>query len=158
MISKSMNWQKIEKMLISEAFSKSLKSSHSKITIKFQMFFNYESSLLQAKSQKTALPSVESVVSFRVKWALFPFGVLSVLEWGTCSVRLYHWATGLRGFSSISYQWSLPRPENCGPIPQHPITSLLPILELERKKQKKTYILNGELCNMINVKTWFLAA
>lgn len=45
----------------------------------------------------------------------------------SCSV--YHWATGLRGLSSISIQWSLPRPMQLLPIAQHPITSFAPTLK-----------------------------
>ena len=48
---------------------------------------------------------------------------------GSTSWRLYHWATGLRGFSSISNQWSRAVPTYPGPTTKHPINSLLPTLQ-----------------------------
>lgn len=47
---------------------------------------------------------------------------------GADSIRVYHCATGLRGLSSISCQWSRPAPMKHGPMPQQPISSLCPIL------------------------------
>jgi len=47
---------------------------------------------------------------------------------GTVSNKGYHWATGLRGLSSISSQWSRPIPIKLEPIAVHPINSLWPIL------------------------------
>lgn len=44
----------------------------------------------------------------------------------SCSV--YHWATGFRGLSSISIQWSRPSPIQLLPMAQQPITSLAPTL------------------------------
>lgn len=75
----------------------------------------------------TLLPSLESSVDWRWRRQHLPLGVM--LEGaGRCSCRGYHWATGLRGFSSISYQWSRPRPLYLGPRATLPISSSLPIL------------------------------
>lgn len=49
---------------------------------------------------------------------------------GTVSSKGYHWATGLRGLSSISSQWSLPIPIKLEPIAVQPISSLCPILNI----------------------------
>lgn len=45
---------------------------------------------------------------------------------GTLSIRGYHWATGRRGHSNISSQWSRPGPITWEPITATPSSSLAP--------------------------------
>ena len=47
---------------------------------------------------------------------------------GRFSCSGYHCATGRRGLSNISNQWSRPRSRYCGPSAKQPISSLLPTL------------------------------